>query len=125
MINAGIYDNFEEICISANKNEIENYVKKFNIDINYDNGYFLEIVAGRNDIQLLDKIIELGGDIHSNNDSILRLVAHRGNVEILDYIIKHGGNYKVLFGSSSLTNYETVKKYIDANYHTIYFLLSK
>jgi len=35
-----IYDNFENVCITCNDNEIDQYIKQYNIDVNYDDGYY-------------------------------------------------------------------------------------
>jgi ankyrin repeat protein len=114
MIDKMIHDNFENICVNGNKKDIEDYVRKYSVDVNYDNGYYLELIVERDNIELLELMLSFGGDVHLNNDSILRSAAHRGNVEMLDYIIKHGGDYNVLFGTSALTNYDSVKTYIFA-----------
>ena len=65
---AEIYERFEKLCMSETFDIINEYIKKFNVDINYDNGYYLELICERNDIDLLRKFIGLGGNIHLNNE---------------------------------------------------------
>jgi len=45
-----INNNFEKMCMVANKNDLESNIKTFNIDVNYNDGYFMEIICLRNDI---------------------------------------------------------------------------
>lgn len=115
-----IYDTFENICINANINEIENFIKKFNIDVNYDDGYFLEIICERNDIKLLQLFINNGANVHLNNECLLRIASHRGYIEIVDYLIKEcHSDYKVLYESTAYSNMPTTKQYIDNYIQTI------
>jgi len=37
-----ISDNFENIFMHCNEHEIEQYIKQYNINVNYDDGYFLD-----------------------------------------------------------------------------------
>ena len=39
----------------------------------------------------------------------------RGYLELLKYIL-NGGNYKLLIGTSALTNYSSVNNYINSEY---------
>jgi len=110
-------DNFEEICAYGNKDDIIYYVNKFNIDINSDDGYFLEIIACRNDLELFKLMVELGGNIKLNNNGSLQIFAHNGNLDAVKYIINEcGGDYKVLMRTTAMTNYDNVHNYIKKNY---------
>ena len=110
---AEIYERFEKLCMSETFDIINEYIKKFNVDINYDNGYYLELICERNDIDLLRKFIGLGGNIHLNNEGPLRLVAHEGYILLLDYLINEcHGDYKILFNSSACSNKRETKEYL-------------
>eukprot|EP01080_Neovahlkampfia_damariscottae_P005131 gene5131-8737_t len=54
---------FEEVCLLGNKDDIIEFVKSFDIDINDDYCYPMENVACRNDLELFKVIFELGGDV--------------------------------------------------------------
>ena len=54
-------------------NDLENYIKTFNIDVNYNDGYFMEIICLRNDTNLF---LNNGANVHINNEGILKQVAH-------------------------------------------------
>jgi len=109
-----IYNNFEKLCTVANINDLENYIKTFNIDVNYNDGYFMEIICLRNDINLLKLFINNGANVHINNEGILRLVAHEGYITLLEYLINTcKSNYKVLYDSTAYFNKNETKQYID------------
>ena len=111
-----IYEYFINYCEEANKNDLIRYIQKYNIDVNFDNGYYLELVAERNDIELFDVMIKYGGDITLNNYGVLRLIAHRGYLGFLGYLVgKYQINCNVLKDSSAYNNYNEIKKYIDNN----------
>jgi len=102
------------LCTVANINDLENYIKTFNIDVNYNDGYFMEIICLRNDINLLKLFINNGANVHINNEGILRLVAHEGYITLLEYLINTcKSNYKVLYDSTAYFNKNETKQYID------------
>jgi hypothetical protein len=72
-----IYENFEYVCINSNEQEIEKYIKEFNVNVNYDDGYNLELICMRNNLDLLKLIINNNADIHINNDCIGNYTAIR------------------------------------------------
>ena len=53
-----LHDKFTYICLFGNINDIETYINKYIYDINYDDGYFTEIICSRNDINLLRLFIK-------------------------------------------------------------------
>eukprot|EP01080_Neovahlkampfia_damariscottae_P009793 gene9793-2118_t len=86
-----IHNAFEEVCLLGNKDDIIEFVKSFDIDINYDDGYPMENIACRNDLELFKVTVELGGDVNLNNSSSLRIFASKGNLEAVKYIIEELG----------------------------------
>jgi hypothetical protein len=84
-----IYDNFENVCINCNEKEIDQYIKQYNIDVNYDDGYSLELICMRNNLDLLKLMINNNANVHINNECITRLVAHKGYIELLDYLLNN------------------------------------
>ena len=110
-----IYDNFNYLITHGNNNDIIEYIKLFNIDLNYEDGYFMELLAEKNDITLIKKIIEIKNyDIKLNNYGVLRTVAHKGYVELLDFLINYFQiDRKVLINLLEKNNYKEVKKYIN------------
>ena len=112
-----IHDKFEYICTYKNGTDIENYVKEFNVDVNYDDGNFLEIIACRNDLELFKMMVRLGGDTKLNNHGSLRLFAHKGNLDAVKYIINEcDGDYKCLLDTTALTNHQSVHDFFKLNY---------
>eukprot|EP01080_Neovahlkampfia_damariscottae_P011806 gene11806-5140_t len=104
---------FEEVCLLGNKDDITEFVKSFDIDINYDDGYPMENIACRNDLELFKVIAELGGDVNLNNSSCLRIFASKGNLEAVKYIIEElGCDHGPIFGTTALNNYDYIKEYI-------------
>ncbi len=114
IIDKMVYDNFIDICMCGEKKEIENYIKKYNVDVNYDDGYYSELVAERNDIELFKIFIDAGYNIELNNYGVMRLVAHEGYLDLLDYIVnKYKIDCSVLLGTSAYNNYKIVHEYIN------------
>ena len=63
-----ISDNFENIFMHCNEHEIEQYIKQYNINVNYDDGYFLDqLICMKNDLNLLKMMINNKANIHINN----------------------------------------------------------
>lgn len=100
-----LYDDFEKICYNGSEDEIYDYINDNNIDINYDDGYYTEIICNRNDLNLLKMLIRIKADIHINNEGILRSVAHKGYIELLRYLLENCNvNYNVLYESTACSN---------------------
>lgn len=115
-----VYNEFEKICMFENIDTIENYIKTFNINVNYNDGYFMEIICERNNLELLKLFIKYGGNVHLNNECLLRIASHRGYIKIIDYLLKEcKSNYKVLYESTAYSNISTIKQYIDNYAKTI------
>jgi hypothetical protein len=100
-----ISDNFENIFMNCNEQEIEKYIKQYNIDVNYDDGYYLELICKRNDLNLLKMMINNNANIHINNEGITRLVAHKGYIKLLEYLLN---NYDIdldkLYSTTACSN---------------------
>jgi hypothetical protein len=110
-----LYENFEKICLSCNKDEIIDYVYQFRIDVNYGDGYYTELICSRNDLELLKVMISLGSDIHLNNEGILRSVAHEGYIELTKYLIEEcNSNYKILYESTAGSNKKETRLYLQS-----------
>jgi ankyrin repeat protein len=114
-----IYENFENICINCNEQEIEQYIKLYNIDVNYDDGYYLEIICKRNNLNLLKLMIKYGANININNEGITRLVAHKGYIELLDYLLNNYNiNYDKLYSTTACSNNKMTVDFLN-NYKII------
>jgi hypothetical protein len=107
-----IYSHFEIICMSGTNDNIKKFISKYNIDINHNDGYYLELIVERNDLELFQMIYDLGAVISLNNYGVLRSASHNGNLELVKYIISKGGDYNVLFGTTALTNHKHIFNYI-------------
>jgi len=106
-----IHHAFEEVCTFGVKNDIVEFVKSFDFDVNNDDGNFMEIIACRNDFELFKTMIELGGNINSNGS--LNIFARKGNLDAVKYIIEElRGDYTAMFGATALTNYDHIKEYV-------------
>ncbi len=103
------YNIFENVCIYCDEKDIEDYIKEYNVNVNYDDGHFLEIICMRNDIKLLKMIIRNNADIHINNEGITRLAAHEGLTEIFKFLLENYNiNYKILYKSTACSNYSEI-----------------
>jgi hypothetical protein len=105
---------FENKCLYDNENDLENFIKNNNIDINFDDGYFLEIICLRNKLDLLKMVIKNNANININNDCILRTVAHEGCDNVLHYLLYNCHvNCNVLNGTTAMTNKAITKNILD------------
>jgi ankyrin repeat protein len=93
--------------------ELEQYIKKYNVDINFEHGYYIEIICMRNNLELLKLMLKYGGDINANDEYIVKYVAHEGFIELLDYIFN---NYDVdidkLFRTTACSNNKLTVEYL-------------
>lgn len=112
-IDRKIYEEFENACEEKDYEYIEFFIKKYNINVNSDNGYYLSIISERSDISLMELMYKYGCDIDINNNGVVRRVAHRGDLKMLDYLIREKkAKYEHLFNSTALTNYKHIENYI-------------
>lgn len=108
---------FEKKCLYDNENDLEIFIKNNNIDINFDDGYFLEIICLRNELDLLKMVIRNNANININNDCILRSVAHEGCENILNYLLYNCNvNYDILRGTTALSNKLVTKNILNDFY---------
>lgn len=105
---------FDKIFMNGDKDIIKDNVKKYNIDVNYEDGYYLELIAGRNNIELFEMMVDLGSDIRLNNYGSIRLIAHEGYLELFDYVVvKYKIDCKFLLETTAGSNYKAIKDYIN------------
>ena len=108
------YNIFEKKCLYDNENELENFIKKNNIDINFDDGYFLEIICLRDDINLLNMVLRNNANIHINNECVLRSVAHEGCENVLSFLLYNCEvNYNILCDTTASTNKISTKNILN------------
>ena len=85
-----IYDNFNSLITNGNNNDILEYIKQFNIDLNYDDGYYMELLVEKNDITLIKQIIETKHfDIKLDNYGVLHILSFLKYKEMFDLMINH------------------------------------
>eukprot|EP01080_Neovahlkampfia_damariscottae_P012640 gene12640-6544_t len=97
--------------MQGDSEDIIEYVRTFNID-KYD--VYIEIVAHRNDEELLNTMISLGSDINVYDASVLRMFANKGDLDMVKTLIEeYGANYEHLRGTRALTNYKYIHEYIN------------
>lgn len=112
------YNIFEHKCLYDDENELEFFIKKNNIDINFDGGYFSEIICLRDDINLLKMILRNNANIKINNECILRSVAHNGCNNVLNYLLYNCDvNLDILYETTASTNKESTKNIL-SNFNT-------
>ena len=108
-----LYIQFEKMCYKANYNELKQFIEKYNIDLNYDDYDYINIISSRNDIKLLELFIDHNADIHYNDDELLGVVIDRNNYDIVNYLIKHHKfNINKLSGCNSWSKYWNNKKMV-------------
>jgi len=109
-----IYEYFESMCATATQYELQFFAERYNIDLNYDDGLFLEIIGARNDIELIRMCINMKANIHINGEGVLRMTAHRGNIDMLKYLIEECDcDYRKLYKSTAYCNQQATKDYVD------------
>jgi hypothetical protein len=105
---------FSKRCATATIKELDYILYTIPIDINYDDGLFLEIIGDRNDVELIKLFIKHGANVHINNECLLRSSAHSGYIEIVKFLIEQcNADYKVLYKSTAYNNVLCIKQYID------------
>ena len=55
-----VYDQFAKLLFKHCLSDIENFITRFNIDVNKEDGYYLGLICSRNDIKLLEMVIKYG-----------------------------------------------------------------
>lgn len=100
-----VYNNFEKVCMYGNEEEISAYIKEFNIDVNYDDGYYFEIICIRNNLDLLKLMIKNGANVHINDEYAIKYIAQEGHIEMLEYLMdNYDINYKDLCMTTACSN---------------------
>ncbi len=80
--------------------EIQLYIDKYNIDVNYDDGHYFDYGLYRDDvIEFINLLIKNGANIHLNDEGLLREASHEGKLEIVKYLIEIGADYTKLYNS--------------------------
>ena len=109
------YCDFENLCFNGSYKQLEDFMIKNNIDVNYNDGDFFRTICGRNDIEIikvLDLFIKYGGNIHINDETVLSYVSECGLLDIIKYLVeKHRCDFTKLKGTSSYSNYKEVENY--------------
>lgn len=109
-----IYNQFERICHTENMDNIETFLNTFKIDINRDDGYYVQIICLRNDLCLLQMFIKYGANVHLNNEGALRCCACSGLLHVVEYLLEHcKSDHTVLYGTTAYSNNPVIKQYID------------
>ncbi len=120
-IEEDVYNMFETLCCEGNSEQIESFIVQYNIDcssqarlVNYDEGLFLQIIAKRNDLELLKLLIKYGADIHICDDFVLSLVALKGYIDLLEYLLLDCKmDYKSIMKTNAYNNHYKTKQYMD------------
>ena len=109
-----VYDQFEKLLFKHCLSDIENFITRFNIDVNKEDGYYLGLICSRNDIKLLEMVIKYGANVHINNEIVLKSCADSGLLNIVIYLLTNcNSDHKVLYGTTAYSNHPVVKQYID------------
>lgn len=81
----------------------------------YDDGYYMELICKRNDVNLLKMFVYYNGNVHINNECLLKIACHKGQFDIIEYLLKQcNSNHKVLYGTTAYTNILKTKLCIDS-----------
>jgi hypothetical protein len=109
-----IYFEFEHMCQQRDIEELEFFIDKLNIDVNHEEGFYVELICKRNDVELLKMFLRKGANIHSEDESILNNAALSGHIELVEFlIIECNCDYKILYESNAYSNHDKTVKFID------------
>lgn len=56
------YSIFNDVCSYGDEKDIENYIKEYNADVNYDDYYPVDIIVDRKDVKLLEMLLRNNAD---------------------------------------------------------------
>jgi len=107
-----IYTQFEAICMEEKytHKDIEDFINRFNIDVNYEEGYYLNLICKRNDLELLMIFLKYGADFHAHDECVLKMCALHGRLEMVKVLLNHCKcDHKVLYGTNAYNNYDCIK----------------
>jgi hypothetical protein len=111
-----IYIEFEELCRTGNYNEIDNFITMKSIDITYDDNFYVELLAKRGELSLIELIRKHGGDLHYDNETLLCITALYGYTDCMQYIIADckGDEWKnILFKSNTCKNSDKTRRFLE------------
>jgi len=110
-----MYFKFEEVCMKGNCNDMETFIKTFSIDVNKEEGYFIQLIALRNDVELLQLLLRYGADVHVNDEGILAICACNGYLEIVEFLVEECKcDYTQLYKTTAYSNCARIKQYFDS-----------
>lgn len=109
------YLKFEKICRNGSYNEIEDFLVTNEIDINYDDDFYVDLLAERGDISLLKLIKKYNGNLHDEEESVMHILALRGFIDCLEYVIDdcENDNWRMLLKTNAYNNNKKTKMFID------------
>jgi len=84
------YDIFERLCTYGSEKNIEDFIKEFNVDVNFNDGNFVEIICYRYDVKLLEMMIRHNADIHINKEYALYIYCENKYDDGIELLLSHG-----------------------------------
>ena len=88
---------FETCCINNDLDNIKNFLKGFShLLINYDNGYFFDLMADHGNLEALKLFIEHGQNPTLDNNYAIFKCADMKNDECVMYLLSQGISIDVL-----------------------------
>ena len=110
-----IYLEFEKLCKNGSYNEIEYYIINNDIDINYEENFYINLIVKRGNINLLKLIKKYNGNLHDEDETIIHLLGLYGFTDCLEYVINDcsNDNWKTIINTNAYNNCINTKKIIN------------
>ena len=106
----GILNNFEKACKNNDVNSVRKYLERYNFLINYDDGYYFDIVADSGNIEMLELFIEYGENISLDDNYALYICAEKKYDDCVLYLLKNGANLETIKYTTNFNHYKQLAK---------------
>ena len=101
-----ILNNFEQACKNNDKYTIEKYLDTYKFLINYDDGYYFDIIADAGNIEMLELFIKYGEDISLDDNYALYMCAEKKYDDCVLCLLKNGANLEKIKYTTNFNHYK-------------------
>lgn len=106
---------FENLSKFGICNEISEFIESNKFDISADDNFYIELMATRGDVKLLQLIKQHNGNLHYDDETLLCIVSLHGFVDCRDYLVKDckEEEWKIVYKTNAYNNNTKTKLYFD------------